>query len=181
MDRTDYEFEYDYEDEPAQDRILWGRIAVLALALVLTFFLGRCTAGGGDSADEVADLTERVDELLEENANLEAQVEAYEAGGTSTGPSAEPASDDASDGASDGASDDAQDTADAAEPTDETGGDDDGDAQTHEVAEGDNLYRIAERYYGNGEKFRLIAEANGLTADDAIQPGQVLRIPPDED
>lgn len=181
MDRTDYDFEYDYEDEPAQDRILWGRIAILGFALLLVFVLGRCTAGGGDSTEELADLESQVAALVEENSNLRAQVDAYEAGGVSEPePEPEPAADDAS-GGNDAGGETEQpddDAADAGSGSDAgTGG---ADGQTHEVAQGESLYAIAERYYGSGEKFTLIAEANGLSENDPIQPGLVLQIPPDE-
>lgn len=180
MDRTDYDFEYDYEDEPAQDRILWGRIAILGFALALVFVLGRCTAGGGDSPEELADLEAQVDALVEENSNLRAQVDAYEAGGvTDAEPAADDTSGDDSGGGSEQPDEDAAD-ADTGSDTGSDGGSDSSDVQTHEVAQGESLYAIAERYYGSGEKFTLIAEANGLSADDAIQPGLVLQIPPDE-
>lgn len=49
------------------------------------------------------------------------------------------------------------------------------------VQKGDNLWKIAERYYGKGKgaKNNIIFEANKpmLTHPDKIYPGQVLRIP----
>ena len=51
--------------------------------------------------------------------------------------------------------------------------------QTYTVAEGDSLWAIAERYYGDGSQYTRIFEANTdqLENPDVIQPGQVLRIP----
>ncbi|MEM8758314.1 MAG: LysM domain-containing protein [Planctomycetota bacterium] len=51
--------------------------------------------------------------------------------------------------------------------------------RTHRVREGENLYRIAERYYGNGHLWRRLATANGslVTADGQVSEGAVLRIP----
>ena len=47
------------------------------------------------------------------------------------------------------------------------------------VVEGDSLWKIAKRHYGDGERWRKIYEANrDLIKDpDRIFPGQQLRIP----
>ena len=47
------------------------------------------------------------------------------------------------------------------------------------VKKGDNLWKIAEHFYGSGAKHNAIFEANKpmLTHPDKIYPGQVLRIP----
>ena len=49
----------------------------------------------------------------------------------------------------------------------------------HEVKKGDNLWKIAEKHYGNGSKYTEIFEANKpmLKDPDLIYPGQMLRIP----
>lgn len=49
----------------------------------------------------------------------------------------------------------------------------------HTVKKGENLWKIAEKHYGNGAKHAVIFEANRpmLTHPDKIYPGQVLRIP----
>ena len=49
----------------------------------------------------------------------------------------------------------------------------------HEVKKGDNLWKIAEKHYGNGSKYTAIFEANKpmLKDPDLIYPGQMLRIP----
>jgi nucleoid-associated protein YgaU len=53
------------------------------------------------------------------------------------------------------------------------------ESQFHTVVSGDNLWKIAEKYYGSGAKNDLIFEANKpmLKSPDKIYPGQVLRIP----
>ena len=54
------------------------------------------------------------------------------------------------------------------------------EATFYTVVAGDNLSKIAKRYYDNPNKYMLIFEANEpmLSHPDKIYPGQVLRIPP---
>lgn len=49
----------------------------------------------------------------------------------------------------------------------------------HEVEKGDTLSAIAQKYYGNGNKYPKIYNANRdqLSNPDKIYPGQVLKIP----
>jgi LysM repeat protein len=49
--------------------------------------------------------------------------------------------------------------------------------RTYTVASGDTLWAISERFYGDGNKYRVIADASGISNPDLIQPGQVLTIP----
>lgn len=51
------------------------------------------------------------------------------------------------------------------------------EARTYTVVSGDTLWAIAERFYGDGSKYQLIADASGIPNPDLIQPGQVLTIP----
>ena len=50
-------------------------------------------------------------------------------------------------------------------------------ARTYTVESGDSLWAIAERFYGDGSKYQVIADASGISNPDLIQPGQVLTIP----
>jgi nucleoid-associated protein YgaU len=54
------------------------------------------------------------------------------------------------------------------------------EAQYHAVVSGDNLSKIAKKFYGDANKYPVIFEANKpmLTHPDKIYPGQMLRIPP---
>ncbi len=54
------------------------------------------------------------------------------------------------------------------------------EAQYYTVVSGDNLSKIAKRFYGDANKYPLIFEANKpmLKHPDKIYPGQMLRIPP---
>lgn len=49
--------------------------------------------------------------------------------------------------------------------------------RTYTVESGDTLWAIAERFYGDGSKYQVIAAASGVSNPDLIQPGQVLTIP----
>ncbi len=48
---------------------------------------------------------------------------------------------------------------------------------TYTVVSGDTLWSIAERFYGDGSKYQVIADASGVTDPDLIRPGQVLTLP----
>ena len=41
---------------------------------------------------------------------------------------------------------------------------------------GDSLWRIAQRFYGNGAACYALAHRNGIKNPDLIYPGQVLKI-----
>lgn len=47
----------------------------------------------------------------------------------------------------------------------------------HQVNKGETLDRIAARHYKDSTKWRVIAEANGITDPLALRPGSVLSIP----
>ncbi|MGQ4616625.1 LysM peptidoglycan-binding domain-containing protein [Nocardia sp. R7R-8] len=49
--------------------------------------------------------------------------------------------------------------------------------RTYTVEPGDTLWAIAERFYGDGNRYQEIADASGIPNPDAIDPGQVLTIP----
>ncbi|MEV7025310.1 LysM peptidoglycan-binding domain-containing protein [Kitasatospora sp. NPDC093558] len=50
-------------------------------------------------------------------------------------------------------------------------------AQTYTVEPGDTLWAVAERFYGDGNRYRDIAAASGIDNPDVIDVGQVLTIP----
>ncbi|OBK17981.1 LysM peptidoglycan-binding domain-containing protein [Mycobacterium asiaticum] len=50
-------------------------------------------------------------------------------------------------------------------------------ARTYTVESGDTLWAIAERFYGDGSKYQVIADASGIPNPDLIYPGQVVTIP----
>ncbi len=53
----------------------------------------------------------------------------------------------------------------------------------YEIVKGDSLWKIAEKFYGNGSKYTRIFEANRevIKDPDLIFPGQKIRIPMDDE
>jgi LysM repeat protein len=49
--------------------------------------------------------------------------------------------------------------------------------QTYTVQPGDSLWIIAQKVYGNGAKYPLIAQANDITTTTRLRTGMVLKIP----
>lgn len=53
--------------------------------------------------------------------------------------------------------------------------------KTYTVQRGDSLFKITQKFYGDGYKYGLLAAYNGLANPNALEVGQVLEIPePDE-
>ncbi|MEU8545992.1 LysM peptidoglycan-binding domain-containing protein [Streptomyces roseoverticillatus] len=50
-------------------------------------------------------------------------------------------------------------------------------ARTYTVEPGDTLWTVAERFYGDGNRYRDIAAASGIDNPDVVNVGQVLTIP----
>jgi nucleoid-associated protein YgaU len=55
------------------------------------------------------------------------------------------------------------------------------ETKTHIVAEGEDLWKIATDYYGNGYRWTDIAEANGMSNPNQLVAGQEIIIPELED
>lgn len=179
--------DYEYDDEPLEGRILWGRIAVYGMAFVLIFLLGSCFGSRGAPSDaEVEELSERVRDLASENEVLEQQLEAASAGSGQDAPTddgggadgAEPTA--TPDTGADGETEGGEGETGNGEGGEGDGGDAGGEVRIYQVESGDNLYTIAQELYGDGNKWRLIAEENGLDASNPLTVGQELRIPPGE-
>jgi nucleoid-associated protein YgaU len=49
--------------------------------------------------------------------------------------------------------------------------------QKYKVQSGDNLSKIAKHFYGDAQKFTVIARANNIANPDLIQVGEELEIP----
>lgn len=166
------DFEYDGADDLG-GRILWGRVIALGFAILLMFFFGRCTAGGGvdiaehealqeqlaSEQDQVASLQANVGTLQQTIVDLNAQIASLQGGSTITG-----------DPATDTTTGTETDTGAGAVP-----------GQVYVVQPGDTLSDIADAVYGNPLQFGVIAQANGITESNPLQVGQELTIPANPD
>jgi nucleoid-associated protein YgaU len=174
--------DYEYaSDDHYGGRVLWGRMAVYGVTLLLAFLLGSCVGGWGQvDRDELTEANKEIARLQTEVISYEETLEAMSA--NAADPPRVPIEDegvagtegDAATGATEGetAGDEADDTVDGeAAATGET--------RTYTVQEGDTLYIIAQRMYGDGQKFPLIAEANDLSRDTPLRVGNELVIPPE--
>ena len=161
--------EYELEDDYAP-RVLWGRLAFFAVALLLAFLFGRCTKSAGVPVEEFRASEAKVVELASENAVLSQQLDAAASGG-------EP---DAGNGEGGEGEGEGQEEATEAPPDDEEETDGEvGEGERYTVQSGDTLTKIAEQFYGDPRKFDLIVDANNLDSATGLRVGQELVIPPD--
>lgn len=145
--------DYEYDHDPGYGgRVLWGRVAVFGIALLSMLLLGRCTAGGGVDPAEYEEVTTRLEQLEAENEGLRQEVAALAAGSAQ--------------GTTDGPTEPSLENQPA--------------ARTYVVRPGDTLFSIAQEQYNDGQKFQLIAEANGIDQNNKLRVGQELVIPPAE-
>ena len=163
--RPESSYELDYEDEPERGspgRVLWGRVAILGLALLIAFFIGRAT-GGGDGVSQA-----RFDAVAAERDDLADEVDALrddlDAATQATPP---PASASPATGA-------AEEETEATDPENETEG-----GETYVIKSGDTLAEIALFYYGDASLDDLIAEANDIADPEALVVGTEITIPPE--
>lgn len=151
---------YEYDDVDAgANNLLWGRLAALGVFAVLIFSLGYCAAPNGVAPEELAAREAEIAELQQVNEQLQGAIDSR--------PSESPGSTGGSESPSTGGSEDA------------TSGT--GNERTYEVVSGDTLSRIAGKVYDDPTKFPLIVEANDLEANEPINVGETLIIPPDPD
>jgi LysM repeat protein len=170
---TGCDMDYEYEqEEPYEARILWGRLGVYVGSLVLAFILGSCVSGGEYSQSDIDELNQRIKDLAAENTDLENTIARMSATGTADRPRvADDTTDEVDDAGAEAEGDDGEEPA--------SDGDGTGQTTTYTVESGDTLYEIAQKVYGDGSKFGLIAEANGIDTSNRLTVGQELTIPPE--
>lgn len=155
-DQSDHD-DWEYEDHEPQ--VLWGRVVALGAAIVLSFVVGRATAGGGVAPGDLQTARDEAAQLQAENEDLRSQLALLQSEAPEGVPGAE-AGEDGSEGEEAAAS----------------GG---GNAQgiTYVVKKGDNLSKIAQKFYDDGSLGGFIARANNLDNPRSLSVGQKLIIP----
>jgi len=147
----DESYEWDYDDRPRSgNKVLWGRIVALAVALFLAFWLGRATAPKGIPESRLANLQEQNEELQQENEDLQALLAQPEATPSESVSPAEEAPE---------------------EPVAE--------GEVYVVKSGDTLRGIAQTFCGDPQFDDVIAEANDISDPANLPVGTELTIPAD--
>jgi LysM repeat protein len=171
VEASEEDYDWDYAEERAERRpmnILWGRVAILAGLVLLAFLLGRTTAGGGASADELKAASDRADRLEQTNAELSTTNESLQT-------QLDQANADLA----------ALQTAGVEGDSEATAGEGEGEAAaqppgtTYKVRAGDSLSTIAEKFYDDASLDDYLAEVNGISDPTALSVGQEILIPDD--
>lgn len=168
-------------------RVLWGRVIFLGTSLFLVFLFGLLIGtSGGDGIsqetfrkeqekvkskdDEISGLQTKLklanEKLALDTAQLAAAPVDAQAGDQQPADQAEAA---------------AEQTEQPAQTTKTSGqtkqAASSSSGQTYTTQKGDTLWGIAKKFYGNGSRWTVIAEANGLSKDSPISSGMKLKIP----
>lgn len=162
--RPESSYELDYEEEPERGspgHVLWGRVAILGLALLIAFFIGRATGGDGVSQARYDAVVEERDDLAGEVETLQDDLDAAQ---DATPP---PATSSPATGAAEGETE-------ATDPADETEG-----GETYVIKSGDTLAEIALAFYGNASLDDFLAEANDIADPERLVVGDEIVIPPE--
>jgi nucleoid-associated protein YgaU len=144
------------EEAAPRIHVLWGRLAILALALLASFAVGRLTApdeSRGALEQTRADVAEARSQLSEARADVES-LQRQLAERASPTPSPSPTGDGEAAATNPAAQD-----------------------ETYVVRAGDTLQSIAFEFYEDASLADVIAEANDITAPSQLRPGLELVIP----
>jgi LysM repeat protein len=159
---SDPDYDWDFNEEShgrGMPNILWGRVAVLAAALLLAFLAGRLTAGGGDvSQADFNQVRDERDTAQQQVADLQQQLEEAQAQTPTPNPTSSPT-------------------------TGDTGGDNTAaaDVETYTIQSGDTLRTIAETKYGDASLADALADYNDIVDPSSISTGDEIELPPQEE
>jgi nucleoid-associated protein YgaU len=148
-------YEWDFDPEPHQrPKVLWGRLAALALLLLAVFFAGRACAPEGIAAEDYEQARNRIEVLEGQNDDLRNALAAEKAAEPSPEPTESPTADA-------GGGDDAQ-------PV---------EGEDYIVQSGDSLAGLSLEFYDDASYADELAQVNGLPPDSFLEVGQELFIP----
>lgn len=156
----DPDYDWDYEEDHKESEpmnILWGRVAILGVALLLAFLFGRATKGSGVPESELTAANKQVKSLQAENEDLKAQL------------AAQPQVTEPVEAAPEEETVAPEEAADSNEIV----------GQTYTVKSGDTLRGIAQTFYDDPELADYLAEVNNIDDPTAISVGMKLIIPDD--
>lgn len=177
--------EWDRTSPPV--KVLWGRVAALAVTIIIAYLIGRAAGSQGVPEEDLAQAQTRLAAAQGRITELETRLEE-----TTSPESARPVSPPTAPGADEAPEPQAQAPLDGsgAEEAPAAGGEPNAEgaqspqvrpqpvARTYVVENGDSLNTIARDFYGDASLVDLIAEANNITARGQIQVGQKLELPP---
>ncbi|CAN5291616.1 hypothetical protein BH20ACT22_BH20ACT22_00490 [soil metagenome] len=175
--------EWDHSSPPV--KVLWGRVAALAVTIIVAYLVGRAAASQGVPAEDLGQAQTELAAAQERITELETRLEE-----TTSPESARPSLSPAAQGADEAGETQAEAPADGngaeGDPAAGTGPTEGSQApqdqpesvRTYVVEDGDTLNTIANDVYGDASLVDLIAEANNITAQGQIQIGQKLELPP---
>ncbi|MBA3349940.1 MAG: LysM peptidoglycan-binding domain-containing protein [Actinobacteria bacterium] len=175
--------EWDRTSPPV--KVLWGRVAALAVTLIVAYLIGHVTGPQGVPATELSQARTELAAARERITELETRLE-----DTTSPESSRPVSPPVLQGADGGEEPQAQAPSDvngqqeeatATQPPGEGApapGDQLESSRTYVVRDGDSLNTIARDFYGDASLVKLIAEANNIAAQGQIRIGQKLELPP---
>jgi nucleoid-associated protein YgaU len=144
-------------EQPEHMNVLWGRVVVLAIALLLAFSFGRMTVAAGPGEADVERLRAQLSAAQQKASELESEIAARDALAAATAEQTE-------EGAAEQVAEDPADTA-PVQPS------------TYTVKKGDTLRQIAQKVCGDTSLAGAIAQLNGIRDVTALSVGQTLRLP----
>ena len=158
---------YEYEEKKVhKSNIIYIAAAAFAVLFIVLIIVHLTTAGrlaeANEKITELEGVQEQNEELKMKVLSYEEEVDMLKDGGETLA---------ADEVGGDGGSES------GGESAGESGGETSGEYDTYTVVENDSFWTIAEKVYGNGAEYQKILDANHLTENSPIKPGEKLKIP----
>jgi nucleoid-associated protein YgaU len=157
-------YDWDFEEEVGGPRVLWGRVVALGTIGLVLFLLGYTLAPNGADPAELESLRSKLSSTQQQLSDANGQVQELQGEIAQQVAAASSAPDDSSAAAT---GDRSSDQSDDQQPA----------GTTYRVRRGDALQTIADEQYGDAGLYTCIMQANGLTSQSNIEPGDKLTVP----